>query len=166
MNTSDLSTEPYFEVDVYNCEPPVIHPGRKGKNIQKKLVLQKAIVDASKPEALTEAVTAGKDTVVSVEVHFRLLEATGKMSNTRSVKDLDNLLKGILDVLKNRSQGIGLGIIEGDHYVCELLATKTLVDTKEKEGFRVTVSKFADQRMLPTLRNYDKSQRKANVGNE
>jgi len=158
MNGSSSDGRPFFEVAVSKFEPPVVRAGSKGRNLQKKRELQRAIEGAVKPGELSEAVKAGKGTLVSVAVEFRLWRGSAETTATRPVKDLDNLLKAVLDVLKqpDKSGGIGLGVIDGDHYVCDVTAHKTLVDTTDEEGFSLSVSKFADDKMLDVLTAYDR----------
>ena len=138
--------------------PPWSVRALRGRNLQKKRELQKAITDAVKPEKLSQAIRVGNGGLVAVAVDFRLWKGSAVTTATRPIKDLDNLLKAVLDILKKPkgSDGIGLGIIEGDHYVCDVKAGKTLVDIKDEEGFSLSISKFTDNRMLSLLTAYDR----------
>ena len=68
------------------------------------------------------------------------------------MKDLDNLLKIVFDVLRHGPQG--LGIIEEDSYIGEVYATKLLVNKEEQEGYRIIIEEHRDPEMLRTLRQF------------
>ena len=85
-------------------------------------------------------------------VSFLLWKGSPNITNTRPVKDLDNLLKIVFDVLRNHPQG--LGIIEEDSYIGEVYATKQLVDKEEDEGYRIIIEEHHDPEMLRTLKQY------------
>ncbi len=114
--------------------------------------LKKAILDRVKPEELTELTKDRADRLVTLTVLFFLWKGSPKVTNTRSVKDLDNLLKIVLDVLKLGPQG--LGIIEEDSYVCEVYSAKQLVDDEKEEGYRIIVEEFEDDAMLRALKKF------------
>ena len=65
------------------------------------------------------------------------------MTKTRSEKDLDNLLKPVLDVLQTNSDAqkneLGLDLIENDNLVYEINAKKKLVETESGEGMHIVV---------------------------
>jgi Holliday junction resolvase RusA-like endonuclease len=80
---------------------------------------------------------------VEIRVHFRLWKGSERTSNTRCKKDLDNLLKPVLDVLQdslNAQKGEGgLGLIEDDDAVYNLSASKGLVESEQDEGVRIVI---------------------------
>ncbi len=124
-----------------------------GQNIaEKEGRLKKAILDRIKPEELAELAKNRADRLVTLTVLFFLWKGSPKVTNTRSVKDLDNLLKIVLDVLKLGPQG--LGIIEEDSYVSELYSAKQLVDNEREEGYRIIVEEFEDDAMLAALKKF------------
>jgi hypothetical protein len=97
-----------------------------------------------------------KGLLLSVGVEFFLLEGSPEITNTRFKKDLDNLLKPILNVLQTRlnaatKEELGLGLIDGDEYVGEIHARKSIVHTDEKEGIRIVIYRHKDDDMLWAL---------------
>ena len=90
--------------------------------------------------------------LVGITVVFLLWKGAANITNTRPVKDLDNLLKILLDVLKAGPHG--LGIIEEDSYISEVYATKQLVDREQDEGYRIIIEEHHDPEMLQTLKQY------------
>ncbi len=68
------------------------------------------------------------------------------------MKDLDNLLKIVFDVLRQGPQGIG--IIEEDSYIGEVYAIKQLVNKEEEEGYRIIIEEHHIPEMLRTLKEY------------
>jgi Holliday junction resolvase RusA-like endonuclease len=93
---------------------------------------------------------AGK--LVGITVVFLLWQGSSKVSNTRPVKDLDNLLTIVFDVVRYSPKGLGL--IEEDSYIGEVYATKQLVSKEEEEGYRIIIEEHHDPEMLRTLREY------------
>ena len=80
------------------------------------------------------------------------MEGSPNVSNTRPVKDLDNLLRIVFDVLRQGPQG--LGIIEEDSCIGEVYATKQLVNKEKDEGYRIIIEEHHDPEMLSTLKQY------------
>ncbi len=80
------------------------------------------------------------------------LEGKPEVSNTRPVKDLDNLLKVLFDVLRSGEQGVGL--IEEDSYICETYSMKELVEEEGEEGLRLVIEEHRDPKMLRTLNGF------------
>ncbi len=120
--------------------------------------LKKAILDRVKPDELAGLAEKRADRLVTLTVLFFLWKGSAKVSNTRSVKDLDNLLKIVLDVLKLGPQG--LGIIEEDSYVCEVYSAKQLVDDEKEEGYRIIVEEYEDDAMLAVLKKFHSGSKK------
>jgi Holliday junction resolvase RusA-like endonuclease len=127
-------------------------PGN-GQNIgEKKEKLANAIKERIPEESLERLRRQLAGRLVGVTVVFLLWQGSPNVTNTRPVKDLDNLLKIVFDVLRNHPQG--LGIIEEDSYIGEVYATKQLVDTEEQEGYRIMIEEHHDPEMLRTLSEY------------
>lgn len=133
--------------------------GKGGHKLEVKRRLQEKIMEAMELKNLElgelRAKLEGK--LLSVDVEFQLFEGSPEVTNTRFKKDLDNLLKPILDVLQVRlnsttREELGLGLVEGDEYVCELHAKKSLVHAPEEEGVRITIREHEDPDMLRALR--------------
>jgi Holliday junction resolvase RusA-like endonuclease len=127
-------------------------PGN-GQNIaEKKEKLANAIKERIPEESLERLRRQLAGRLVGVTVVFLLWKGSPHITNTRPVKDLDNLLKIVFDVL--RQGPTGLGIIEEDSYIGEVYATKQLVDTEEQEGYRIIIEEHHDPEMLRTLKQY------------
>jgi len=127
-------------------------PGN-GQNIgEKKEKLANAIKERIPEESLERLRRQLAGRLVGVTVVFLLWKGSPSVTNTRPVKDLDNLLKIVFDVLRQGPQG--LGIIEEDSYIGEVYATKQLVNREEDEGYRIIIEEHHDPEMLGTLRQY------------
>jgi Holliday junction resolvase RusA-like endonuclease len=139
-----------LDIAVVPFEPVTTGSGQK--IAEKEERLKKAILEKVKPEELKELAENRKERLVTLTVLFFLWKGSPKVTNTRSVKDLDNLLKIVLDVLKLGPQG--LGIIEEDSYVCEVYSAKQLVDEEKEEGYRIIVEEYEDDAMLGALKRF------------
>lgn len=100
-----------------------------------------------KEESVLEAARrgfAGKP--VKVSVRFNLQKPLEGHSDTSGKKDLDNMLKLVLDSLQRKAdtQGKldGLGIIDNDNAVYRIEAVKRIVDRPDQVGLKITVSEF------------------------
>lgn len=139
-----------LDIAVVPFEPVTTGSGQK--IAEKEDRLKKAILERVKPGELAELSKNRADRLVTLTVIFSLWKGSPKVTNTRSVKDLDNLLKIVLDVLKLGPQG--LGIIQEDSYVCEIYSVKQLVDDEKEEGYRIIVEEFEDDAMLGALKRF------------
>ncbi len=74
------------------------------------------------------------------------------VSDTRPLKDLDNLLKILFDVL--RAGGRGAGLIQEDSYISEIYSMKEIVDQEEQEGLRLVIEEQKDPKMLRSLKEF------------
>jgi Holliday junction resolvase RusA-like endonuclease len=127
-------------------------PGN-GQNIgEKKEKLANAIKERIPEESLERLRRQLAGRLVGVTVVFLLWKGSPNVTNTRPVKDLDNLLKIVFDVLRQGPQG--LGIIEEDSYIGEVYATKQLVSREEDEGYRIIIEEHHDPEMLHMLRQF------------
>ena len=135
--------DPYkFEVRV----PTKPMSGSRGKRrYERKEELIKAIKEAKSGEFET-ARRAFRDKRVKVSVKFNLEKPTEGSSNTIGKKDLDNMLKLVLDSLQTKadSQGKldGLELIQDDDCVYRLEANKKLVDRPEQAGISISISEY------------------------
>jgi Holliday junction resolvase RusA-like endonuclease len=127
-------------------------PGNGQNTSEKKEKLANAIKERIPQENLERLRRELAGRLVGVTVVFLLWKGSPNVTNTRPVKDLDNLLKIVFDVLRNHPQG--LGIIEEDSYIGEVYATKQLVDTEDQEGYRIIIEEHHDPDMLRTLKQY------------
>jgi Holliday junction resolvase RusA-like endonuclease len=115
----------------------------------RKAKLLKAILEQVTSEELVRAREKLRNRVVKLNVVFNLWKTPPTESDTRWIKDIDNLLKILFDVLGRGEQGLKL--VEDDSYICQVQATKLLVPSKEEEGYRVTIEEYHDQQMLRSL---------------
>jgi Holliday junction resolvase RusA-like endonuclease len=99
----------------------------------------------------TEFLEGRADRLVALRVQFFLWEGSSNVTNTRSIKDVDNLLNVVFDVLKVGPHGVGL--IESDSYICDAHATKHLVADAKDEGYKISIEEYGDQRMLGILKD-------------
>jgi len=83
----------------------------------------------------------------SVDVCFNLYDGV-KNDTSRYDKDLDNLLKIVLDVLpdymdnKQENREPGLGIIQNDKQVFEIHSYKQFVQDESQKGIEIIISEF------------------------
>jgi len=144
-----------LDINVVPYEPSTA----SGQNLpERETKLKKAIMERVKPEELAQLTKNRSDRLVTLTVIFSLWRGAPKITNTRAVKDLDNLLKIVLDVLKLGPQG--LGIVEEDSYVCEVYSMKQLVDDEKDEGYRIIVDEYKDDAMLALLKRSRTAQKK------
>ena len=93
-----------------------------------------------------------QDEKLSINVRFFLYNGSKEgnpQPEGRTKKDLDNLLKIVLDVLPEKmdseGENDGLGLIKKDydHLVYEIKSTKKIVYDKNEEGIDIEISKWA-----------------------
>ena len=142
--------EIFFDLTIAPFEP--LTPGNGQNTGEKKEKLANAIKGRLSPDDLERLrhQLAGK--LVAITVVFLLWKGSPSITNTRPIKDLDNLLKIVFDVLRHSPQG--LGIIEEDSYIGEVYATKQLVNREKEEGYRLIIEEHHDPEMLRTLKQY------------
>jgi hypothetical protein len=136
-----------LEVVVTSFEPPAMGDGKDF--VEKKRRIANILLEKIPNHRLVELQNQRSHSLVTLTVVFSLWEGTSKTTNTRFVKDLDSLLEILFDALKPGPPGIG--IVESDSYICEVYASKELVDTEDEEGFRLTLVEYKDEKMLKTL---------------
>ena len=129
-----------------------LNPGNGQNTVEKKEKLASAIKDRISPDNLERLRQQLAGRLVGFTVVFLLWKGSPNITNTRPVKDLDNLLKIVFDVLRHGPQG--LGIIEEDSYIGEVYATKQLVNREQDEGYRIIIEEHHDPEMLRTLKQY------------
>jgi Holliday junction resolvase RusA-like endonuclease len=111
--------------------------------------VKEAILGKITEQELAKFQEALKGRLVSITLAFFLWKGSTKTTNTRPVKDLDNLMKILFDVLGKGPQGLGL--LEEDSYVCEVYAKKELVEDEAEEGLRIIIEEYQDEPMLSIL---------------
>ena len=131
-------------------EPATAGPG---KNVtQRKGRLRRAFQEQISQSALERIKQTLSRRLVRISVIFLLWKGSPEFTNIRPVKDLDNLLKILLDVIGS-SNG-GLGLVKEDSYICEINAKKELVDNEDDEGYRISFGPYNDDEMLKVLEDY------------
>ncbi|PIN82283.1 MAG: hypothetical protein COV65_07225 [Nitrosopumilales archaeon CG11_big_fil_rev_8_21_14_0_20_33_24] len=118
---------------------------KKGKEITKrKDDLYKAFVNQNKN--IAELQGKCKEKELSINVTFYLNENTPDKSSYK--KDLDNLLKILLDVIKEEMDddekkiGLGLVIKNNDDKIFEINCHKEFVSSDDNEGIDLIVSEW------------------------
>jgi Holliday junction resolvase RusA-like endonuclease len=136
-----VNQRPLFTVELKSFEPHTVRSGRGHKNVKKQL--HEAIMKAVDGDEIGAARQKVKDKTLRIDVEFRLWKGSDRTTNTRAKKDLDNLLKPVLDVLQTslntQKTEPGLDLIEGDESVHEINARKIIVDDEKDEGIRIVI---------------------------
>lgn len=144
------SSRTLVDIPVIPFEPGT--PG-SGKDVgEKQSKLRAAILERVSQEELAKFKEALKGRLVTITLGFFLWKGSSKTTNTRAVKDLDNLMKILFDVLGKGQQGLGL--LEEDSYICEVYAKKELVDDQSEEGLRIIIEEYEDEDMQRTLKEF------------
>ncbi len=144
------STRTLLDIAITPFEPVTTGSGKDKPDKEAKL--RKAILEATTGQDVEQLKSRMKGRLVSITVGFFLWKGSPSVTNTRPVKDLDNLMKILFDVLGPGPQGLGL--LEEDSYICEVYAKKELVDEKTDEGYRVLVEEYEDEDMLRLLEKF------------
>ena len=136
-----MSQKSLFTVELKRFEPHTVRSGRGHKNVKKQL--HEAIMRAADGDDIGAAREKIRNKILRIDVEFRLWKGSDKTTNTRAKKDLDNLLKPVLDVLQTslntQQTEPGLDLMEGDESVHEINAKKSIVDDESEEGIRITI---------------------------
>ena len=118
---------------------------KKGKETTKrKKDLQKAFVDQNKNLSELQEKCKGKQ--LSLNITFYLNENTPDKTSYK--KDLDNLLKILMDVIKEemddneRKMGLGLVIKNKDEEIFKIICHKEFVSNEDDEGIDMVISEW------------------------
>ncbi len=144
------SSRTLVDIPVIPFEPPTTGSGHDIGEKQGKL--RSAILERVTQAELAKFKEALKGHLVTMTLGFFLWKGSTKTSNTRAVKDLDNLMKIIFDVLGKGQQGLGL--LEEDSYICEVYAKKELVEDQAEEGLRIIIEEYEDEVMQKVLKEF------------
>jgi Holliday junction resolvase RusA-like endonuclease len=144
------SSRTLVDIPVIPFEPPATGDGRDIGEKQGKL--RNAIMERVSQTEMGKFKEALKGHLVTITLGFFLWKGSTMTTNTRAVKDLDNLMKIIFDVLGKGQQGLGL--IEEDSYICEVYAKKELVENQSEEGLRIIIEEYEDEDMARTLKEF------------
>ena len=121
-------------------EPKTAKPGDE---VDRKEELRETIRKRTKN--LPEIQKNCKDKEISLDVCFYLNKEKVE-DKSRHTKDLDNLLKIVLDVLPdymdNAKINEGLGLFKNDNLVFEIHATKEFVFNKNDEGLEIKILEY------------------------
>lgn len=136
-----LDKPPLFEVNLNGFEPHTFRTGSGYAKIKKELC--EAILEKVGQSYLALARKKVSDKPISLRILFRLWEGSKEVTNTRPMKDLDNLLKPVLDVLQTSTDAQnsqpGLNIIENDKLVYEINVRKEIVKEESDEGVYISI---------------------------
>ncbi len=144
------SSRTLVDIPVIPFEPPTTGSGHDIGEKQGKL--RNAIMERVSPTEMGKFKEALKGRLVTITLGFFLWKGSTKTTNTRAIKDLDNLMKIIFDVLGKGQQGLGL--LEEDSYICEVYAKKELVEDQSEEGLRIIIEEYEDEDMARTLKEF------------
>ena len=139
-----------LDINVVPFEPVTMGSGQGVADKQSRLA--KAILGRIQPDDVEQLREERANRVVTLTVLFYLWRGSSDVTNTRPVKDLDNLLKILLDVLGSGPQGLRL--LESDSFIGELYASKQLVESEDEEGYRIVIEEYKDEEMLRTLKEF------------
>ena len=119
--------------------------------VERKMILKKEIENNT--ENLEEIRKFCQDKELSITVRFFLYDGSkdgNPQPEGRTKKDLDNLLKIVLDVLpekmdsEGKNDGLGLIKRDYDHMVYEIKSTKEIVYKENEEGIDIVISQWSD----------------------
>jgi len=116
---------------------------KPGEEVQRKKDLRDYIIKNNSNISEIKDSCRNKEKL-SLDVCFNLYDGD-KNDTSRYSKDLDNLLKIVLDVLpdymdnKQENPELGLGIIKNDNQVFEIHSYKQFVQDTSKEGIEITI---------------------------
>lgn len=133
------------KLSIRNFKPKTAKKGKETTKRKKKL--QEAFVNQNKNLAELQEKCKGKH--LSIKVVFHLNEYTEDKSSFK--KDLDNLLKILMDVIKEEMDdnekkiGLGLVIKNQDEDVFEIICHKEFVSRDEDEGIDLEISEWNDK---------------------
>src|SRR5437879_12061164 len=138
------------DIPVIPFEPPTTGSGHDIGEKQGKL--RNAILERVTQAELAKFKEALKGHLVTITLGFFLWKGSTKTTNTRAVKDMENLMKIIFDVLGKGQQGMGL--LEEDSYICEVYAKKELVEDQAAEGLGIIIDEYEDEEMQKVLKEF------------
>jgi len=124
---------------VRNFKPKTVKKGKETTERKKKL--KKAFVDQNENLSQMQKTCQGKK--LSLKVTFYLDKDTPDKTSFK--KDLDNMLKILMDVIKEemddneKNTGLGLVVENKDEEVFEVVCNKELVSGEDKEGIDLDI---------------------------
>ena len=130
------------KIQIKEFEPKTAKPGEE---VKRKIQLRDLILINTKN--LSEIRNSSRGKELSLEICFNLYHGEPK-DTARYTKDLDNLLKIVLDVLpefmdsEHKEHGLGLIESDKDDLIFEVHASKQLVSDKKLEGIDIEISEW------------------------
>jgi Holliday junction resolvase RusA-like endonuclease len=129
-------------ISVRKFKPKTVKKGKE--TTKRKKDLQEAFVQQN--PNLSELQEKCKGKKLSINVTFYLNENTSDKTSFK--KDLDNLLKILMDVIKEemddseKKTGLGLVIKNNDEEIFEIICHKKFVQSEDEEGIDLEVSEW------------------------
>ena len=126
-------------------EPKTAKPGQE---VERKIELRDII--RSRTQDLEQIRENCKDKKLALNICFYLnKERIDDVS--RYTKDLDNLLKIVMDVfpdyMDKKETNEGLGLIKNDNLIYDIHATKEFVFSKDQEGIEIKISQYNEKKL-------------------
>ncbi len=119
---------------------------KAGQEVDRKLELRDII--RSRTNNLDEIRENCKDQKIALDICF-YLNKEREEDVSRYEKDLDNLMKIVMDVFPNfmdkAENNEGLSLISDDKMIFDIHATKEFVFNKDKEGLEIRISKYNEK---------------------
>ncbi len=119
---------------------------KAGQEVDRKLELRDII--RSRTHNLEEIRKNCKDQKIALDICF-YLNKEREEDVSRYEKDLDNLMKIVMDVFPNfmdkAENNEGLSLISDDKMIFDIHATKEFVFNKDKEGLEIRISKYNEK---------------------
>jgi len=130
-----------LEIDLPDFEPM---SGRKSKtkDARKKDLVKRILQSNEAAIEVAKSQFGGKR--LCLEVAFRLWKSDEGHTDTTGKKDIDNLLKLVMDAIQTPAKDGGLGLIENDDQIFKIIATKRLVDEETSKGIWLKISEITE----------------------
>ena len=126
-------------------EPKTAKPGQE---VERKIELRDII--RSRNHNLDEIREKCKGKKIALDIYFYLNKERIE-DVSRYSKDLDNLMKIVMDVLPDymdkAEKNEGLGLFKNDNIIFDIHAVKEFVFSKDKEGIKIRISKYIDKNL-------------------
>ena len=126
-------------------EPKTAKPGQE---VERKIELRDII--RSRIKNLDEIRQNCNRKKIALDICFYLNKERIE-DESRYEKDLDNLMKIVMDVLPNymdkAEKNKGLGLFENDNLVYDIHATKEFVFNEAKEGIEIRISEYIEKNL-------------------
>jgi Holliday junction resolvase RusA-like endonuclease len=133
------------KISVRKFKPKTVKTGIE--TTMRKMDLQEAFVEQNPNLSKLQDECKGKQ--LSINVTFYLNENTPDKTSYK--KDLDNLLKILMDVIKEEmdddDKKIGLGLVIGnkDEEIFEIICHKEFVQSEDEEGIDLVLSEWTNR---------------------